>query len=141
MKLISLLLGFCIALPCFSCTEKTKEKLKVFAHIIEKSQSELELAVFYPNEIQKEGLSYVTFSYYRGKKFVMLVEAKISNSTFGFSNINIGEYSSSYIALDPKELNNVVISIYYRNPPGPDGAVKACSPTEYHKLDEILEKV
>lgn len=115
--------------------------MKVFARIIEKSESELELAVFYPNEIQKEALSYVTFSYYRGKKFVMSVEAKISNSVFGFSNINIGEFSSSYIALDPKELNNVAISIYYRNPPGPDGAVKACGPIEYHKLNEIIEKV
>lgn len=141
MKLISLILSFCIALPCFSCTGEIKEKLNVFARIIEKSESELELAVFYPKEIQKETLSHVTFSYYKGKKFLMLVEAKISNSAFGFSNINIGEYSSSYIAIDPKELNNVAISIYYRNPPGPDGVVKACGPIENHKLNEIIEDV
>ena len=141
MKLISLLLSFCLALPCFSCTDEGKEKLEVFARIIEKSESELELAVFYPNETKKETLSHVTFSYYKGKKFVMLVEAKIGNNAFGFSNIDIGEYSSSYIALDPKELNNIAISIYYRNPPGPDGAVKACGPIEYHKLNEIIEKV
>jgi hypothetical protein len=141
MKLISILLGLCLALPCFSCADETKEKLKVFARIIEKSESELHLAVFYPNEIQKETLNYVTFGYYRGEKFVMLVEAKISNNVFGFSNINIAEYSSSYIALDLKELNNVAISIHYRTLPGPDGVSKACSHIEYHKLNEIIEKV
>lgn len=139
MKLISLLLAFCLSSPCFSCTDEAKEKLKVFARIIEKSESDLWLAVFYPNEIQNESLSYVTFSYYRGKEFVMLVDAKIGNNNYGLSNINSNEYSSSSIALNPKELNNIAISIHYANPPGPDGVVKACDHVEHHKLNEIIE--
>lgn len=139
MKLILLLLAFCLSSPCFSCTDEAKEKLKVFARILENNESDLWLAIFYPNEIQNESLSYVTFSYYRGKEFVMLVDAKISDNTYRFSNINSNEYSSSSIALNPNELKNIAISIHYANPPGPDGVVKACDHVEHHKLNEIIE--
>lgn len=51
MKLISLLLGFCLALPCFSCTDEAKERLKVLARVIEKKRLRIGVGSFQVNEI------------------------------------------------------------------------------------------
>lgn len=141
MKILLLFLFSCCVLPAFACVEESKSKTKVFARVIQKDSSGLDIAVFYPKKIQNAELNSVTFSYYKGKEFILLVGSTIRNSAFGLPNIDLEKYSSSYVAIKAEEISNVAISISYSLPAGSDGAFTPCGPVENFRLHEIIEGV
>jgi hypothetical protein len=141
MKIISIFLLAWITFPALACTTEDNGKLKAFARIIQKDSSGLDIAVFYPKKLKNAELNSVTFNYVKGEEFVLLVNAKISNSTYGLSYVNIKDFSSSYIAVKAEELKYMSISISYSWPPGPDGIFRPCGPIENHKVYELIENV
>ncbi len=142
MKICAIFIFLWFACPVLACGDENKKNQKIFARVIQKESSGMEIAIFFPKKINNTDLASVTFNYFKNKEFILLVNAKIENRDFGLSNINLEKYLSSFIAVKPEELKNISISTYYMPTPGQHGVIiSSCNTNESYELYEIIENV
>ena len=136
--LVSLLLFF--PLMSFACSNTAEQReLKSYALVLSKGEL-LEVAVYFPSEVEKAKASSTRVAYMKNNKVVLWVATMVETPYQLENEPKFEGYSVSYLVVNAEKINEIELAVQYSFPTDVYGGVTMCGPVRNYKLSELLSE-
>ena len=142
MKYLAILFLFPFSIWACSHSSDVNE-LVAYASIMEPTPfpKQVEaIGIFIPSEIDNAQASLMYINYVNEDKLMLKTSTSVSKASDWEleSNPVLEGYSISYFYLNPSQVNNIQITVYYHYPKTKDGSIAMCGPVRNHKLSDLM---